>query len=146
MMVLFGFIGLFVVTNIFFVALYVFGQHGPYSQLNPVKWLGNRPASPWLWAAFDDRPALWARTQQTSYKDWWLLGLVLGLGLTGMLAQMTRLGGLAAPSYFIYFPAPDVRMGAVCLHPLLQAGPLGLSHGGHGLSGVFRPQVGAFRL
>ena len=41
MMVLFGFIGLFIVTGIFFVVLYVFQIHGPYSQLNPVKWLAN---------------------------------------------------------------------------------------------------------
>jgi quinone-modifying oxidoreductase, subunit QmoC len=104
MMVLFGFIGLFVVTNIFFVALYVFGQHGPYSQLNPVKWLGNAAGIALvLGSLLMIVQRMGKTTQQTSYKDWWLLGLVLGLGLTGMLAQMTRLGGLAAPSYIIYF-------------------------------------------
>ena len=40
-MVFWSFLGLFIVTNIFFVVLYVFKIHGPYSQLNPVKWLGN---------------------------------------------------------------------------------------------------------
>jgi len=42
-------------------------------------------------------------TQSTSYKDWYLLGLVLGLGLTGMLTEMTRLAGAANLSYFMYF-------------------------------------------
>ncbi|MBU4257815.1 MAG: quinone-interacting membrane-bound oxidoreductase complex subunit QmoC, partial [Proteobacteria bacterium] len=41
LMVFYSFIGLFIVTNIFFVVLYVFQIHGPYSQLNPVKWLAN---------------------------------------------------------------------------------------------------------
>jgi quinone-modifying oxidoreductase subunit QmoC len=41
LMVFWSFIGLFIVTNIFFFALYGLGIHGPYSQLNPVKWLAN---------------------------------------------------------------------------------------------------------
>ncbi|MCK4468090.1 MAG: quinone-interacting membrane-bound oxidoreductase complex subunit QmoC, partial [Desulfobacterales bacterium] len=41
LMVFYSFIGLFIVTNIFFVVLYAFQIHGPYSQLNPVKWLAN---------------------------------------------------------------------------------------------------------
>jgi quinone-modifying oxidoreductase subunit QmoC len=45
-----------------------------------------------------------SKTDQTSvYKDWYLLGLVLGLGVTGMLTEMTRLGGLAGLTYFMYF-------------------------------------------
>ncbi len=41
MMVLFGFLGLAVVTGAFCLALYVFQIHGPYSQINPIKWLAN---------------------------------------------------------------------------------------------------------
>jgi len=41
MMVLFSFVGLFIVTSIFFVVLYGFGIHGPYVQYNPVKILAN---------------------------------------------------------------------------------------------------------
>ncbi len=37
MLVLFGFIGLFIVTGIFFFTLYVLQIHGPYSQMNPVR-------------------------------------------------------------------------------------------------------------
>ena len=41
MMVLFSFIGLFIVTNCFFFAEWILHIEGPYSQINPVKWLGN---------------------------------------------------------------------------------------------------------
>ena len=47
MMVLFGFIGLFVVTNCFFLAEWVFHIEGPYSQINPVKWIAN--VAGWHW-------------------------------------------------------------------------------------------------
>ncbi|MCJ8499338.1 quinone-interacting membrane-bound oxidoreductase complex subunit QmoC [Desulfatitalea alkaliphila] len=104
MMVLFSFIALFIVTNIFFVSLYIFGQHGPYSQLNPVKWLANVGGIALIiGSGMMIIQRLSNKEQVSSYKDWWLLGLVFGLGVTGMLAQLTRLGGLAGVSYFIYF-------------------------------------------
>lgn len=104
MMVLFSFIALFIVTNIFFISLYVFGQHGPYSQLNPAKWLANVGGIALIiGSSMMIFQRLTNKEQQTNYQDWWLLGLVLGLGVTGMLAQMTRLGGLAGVSYVTYF-------------------------------------------
>jgi quinone-modifying oxidoreductase subunit QmoC len=104
MLVLFAFIGLFIVTNIFFVAIYVFQNHGPYSQLNPVKWLANVSGVALIIGSIllikqrMDKP-----DQKSAYKDWLLLCLVLGLGVTGMGAQLTRLAGWAGPSYTIYF-------------------------------------------
>jgi len=104
MLVLFAFIGLFIVTNIFFVAIYGLQIHGPYSQLNPVKWLANVSGVALIIGSIllikqrMDKP-----DQKSAYKDWLLLGLVLGLGVTGMGAQLTRLAGWAAPSYAIYF-------------------------------------------
>ena len=104
LLVLFAFIGLFIVTNIFFVAIYGLQIHGPYSQLNPVKWLANISG-----VALIVGSILMIRTrmskpdQVSAYKDWLLLGLVLGLGVTGMGAQLTRLAGWAVPSYTIYF-------------------------------------------
>ncbi len=104
MMVLFSFIALFIVTNIFFVAMYVFGQHGPYSQLNPVKWLANAGGIALIiGSGMMIMQRLAKKDEVHSYQDWLLLGLVFGLGVTGMLAQLTRLGGLAGTSYFIYF-------------------------------------------
>ena len=91
MLVLFAFIGLFIVTSIFFVAIYGLQIHGPYSQLNPVKWLANVSGVALIIGSF-----LLIKTrmnkpdQKSAYKDWLLLGLVFGLGVTGMGAQLTR--------------------------------------------------------
>jgi quinone-modifying oxidoreductase, subunit QmoC len=104
MMVFFGFIALFIVTNIFFVVLYVFGIHGPYSQLNPVKWLANIGGVILIIGSLMMIKDRISKTDQvSSYKDWLIVGLALALGVTGMLAQMTRLGGAANLSYTIYF-------------------------------------------
>jgi quinone-modifying oxidoreductase subunit QmoC len=105
-MVFWSFIGLFIVTNIFFVVLYGFQQHGPYSQLNPVKWLANVSGVALVIgsALLIKNRLVKAKTDQTSsYQDWYLLGLVLGLGVTGLLTEATRLAGLAGLTYFMYF-------------------------------------------
>jgi len=104
LMVFYSFIGLFIVTNIFFVVLYVFQIHGPYSQMNPVKWLANLCGIALIiGSALMIKDRLGKTDQVTSYKDWYLLILVLGLGATGMLTQMTRLAGIAGLSYALYF-------------------------------------------
>jgi len=104
MLVLFSFIGLFIVTNCFFIAEWVLHIEGPYSQFNPVKWLGNVAGvaliigSLLLW-----KNRLAKKDQGSGYWDWYLIGLVFALGLTGMLTQIARLGGMAGLSYTIYF-------------------------------------------
>ncbi len=104
MMVLYSFIGLFIVTNIFFVVLYVFSIPGPYSQLNPVKWLANiAGAALVIGATLMIKNRLSKKDQISAYKDWYILGIVLSLGVTGLLTEMTRLAGYAAVSYFIYW-------------------------------------------
>jgi quinone-modifying oxidoreductase, subunit QmoC len=104
LLVLFAFIGLFIVTNIFFVAIYGLQIHGPYSQLNPVKWLANISGVALIVGSILMIKTRMRKPDQVSaYKDWLLLGLVLGLGVTGMGAQLTRLAGWAVPSYTIYF-------------------------------------------
>jgi len=105
MMVLYSFIGLFVVTNIFFVTLYIFKSPGPYSQFNPVKWLANISGVALLigvslmiknrLAKKDDQP--------TFYKDWYILGLIFVLTASGLLAEVVRLAGIATVSYFFYY-------------------------------------------
>ncbi len=104
LMVLWSFIGLFIVTNVFFIVLYVFHQHGPYSQLNPVKWLANISGVALIIGASLLIKNRLSKTDQVSgYKDWYLLGLVLGIGVTGVLTEATRLAGLAGVTYFMYF-------------------------------------------
>ena len=104
MMVLFAFIGLFVVTNCFFAAEWIFHIEGPYQQINPVKWLGNLSGIALvLGGLLLMKNRLSKKDQTSSYWDWYLIGLVLGLGITGLLTQMHRLGGLHNVAAFIYF-------------------------------------------
>jgi len=109
-LVFYSFLGLFVVTNIFFVALYILQVPGPYSQLNPVKMLANVSGFALVIGA------IWMISNRTkdkgddnaskgSYFDWSLVILVLALGVTGLLSQFTRLlhlPGIAYPMYFIH--------------------------------------------
>jgi quinone-modifying oxidoreductase subunit QmoC len=104
LLVLFSFIGLFIVTNVFFVALYVFEAHGPYSQMHPVKWVANISGVALIVGSFLLIKTRRAKTDQLStYRDWYLLGLVFLLGVTGMGAVLTRLAGWAGITYGIYF-------------------------------------------
>ncbi len=104
LMVFYSFIGLFIVTNIFFVVLYAFQIHGPYSQLNPVKWLANVCGIALvIGSALMIKNRLGKTDQVSVYHDWYLLWLVFGLGASGMLTEMTRLAGIAGLSYALYF-------------------------------------------
>jgi len=104
MMVLFSFIGLFIVTSIFFIAIYGLQIHGPYSQLNPVKWLANvSGVALVIGSLLMIRSRLAKKDQFSTYKDWWLIIWVFALGVTGLLTEMTRLAGIGGLSYFIYF-------------------------------------------
>lgn len=105
MMVLYSFIGLFIVTSIGFVLLYIAQMPGPYSQLSPMKWLANISG-----VALVIGSGLMIKNrldkkedQKTYYKDWFILGVVFSLGLTGMLTEMARLAHMAYVSYFFYF-------------------------------------------
>jgi quinone-modifying oxidoreductase subunit QmoC len=104
LLVLFSFIGLFIVTNVFFIALYVFEAHGPYSQMHPVKWVANISGVALIVGSFLLIKNRRAKTDQLStYRDWYLLGLVFLLGVTGMGAVLTRLAGWAGITYGVYF-------------------------------------------
>ncbi len=104
MMVFFSFIGLFIVTSIFFFAIYVFQSPGPYSQLNPVKWLANISGICLIVGSILlMRERMKKEDQVSAYKDWALLGLALALGVTGMFTEITRLMGIAFLSYLFYF-------------------------------------------
>ncbi|NOY69992.1 MAG: heterodisulfide reductase [Deltaproteobacteria bacterium] len=104
MMVLFSFVGLFIVTSIFFVVLYGFGIHGPYAQFNPVKVLANISGIALVIGGLLLLKTRMDKTDEVStYQDWYLIGLVLGLGVTGMLTELTRLSGMAELTYLLYF-------------------------------------------
>lgn len=105
MMVLFSFIGLFVVTSIFFIALYIINSPGPYSQLNPVKWLANISAVALIIGVslmIKNRLAK-KDTQPTFYKDWYILWLIFTLAVSGLCAELARLADSAPGAYFCYY-------------------------------------------
>jgi quinone-modifying oxidoreductase subunit QmoC len=110
LLTMYGFIGLFIVTSIIFVVLY--GSyllpegpiHGPWSQLNPVKWLANIAGISLIVGTslmIKNRRA--KKDQASSYFDWYLIYLAFFLGISGMGAQLTRLAGWAFISFAIYY-------------------------------------------
>jgi len=104
MMVLFAFIGLFVVTAVCGTMLYVGGYAGPYPQLNPIKWLANiAGVSLVIGSGMMIKNRLANKDQVTAYKDWFILGVVFTLGLSGMLTEMARLAHIAWLAYFFYW-------------------------------------------
>ncbi|MDL2268572.1 quinone-interacting membrane-bound oxidoreductase complex subunit QmoC [Desulfosarcina sp. OttesenSCG-928-A07] len=104
MMVLFSFIGLFIVTACFFIGEWVFHIEGPYQQINPIKWLANISGICLvIGGILLLKNRLDKKDQISSYWDWYLIGLVLTLGITGMLTEMLRLNGSYGLSAIIYF-------------------------------------------
>jgi quinone-modifying oxidoreductase subunit QmoC len=106
MMVLFGFIGLFIVTASFFIAEWVLHIEGPYPQITPFKWLGNAGGIALIIGSGLLIGQRMKKTDQLSvYKDWYLLWLVMGLGVSGLLTEILRLVsafGLMAIVYWIH--------------------------------------------
>lgn len=107
MMVLFGFVGLAFVTGFFFVVLYGIGIHGPYDALvwSPVKLIANVSGIALIigsFLMFKNRKAK-QEDQVSTYRDWFLIGLVCALGVTGMLTELTRLADAAFLTYLIYY-------------------------------------------
>jgi quinone-modifying oxidoreductase subunit QmoC len=104
MMVLYGFIGCAIVTGTCVLLLYGFNMPGPYSQLTPLKWLANVAGiAIVIGASLMIKERLAKKDQLTDYKDWFILVLVLALGVTGLGAEMTRLAGAKGTSFFIYW-------------------------------------------
>ncbi len=107
MMVLFGFIGLAFVTGFFFLVLYGIGIHGPYDGWiwAPIKLIANVSGLALIIGSllmFKNRKAK-AQDQVSTYRDWFLIGLVCALGVTGMLSELTRLADAAFLTYLIYY-------------------------------------------
>ena len=104
MMVLYSFIGLFIVTAVCGSMLYLGGYAGPYPQLNPIKWLANiSGVALVIGSGMMIKNRLSNKDQLTAYKDWFILGVVFALGLTGMLTQMARLAHMEWTAYFFYW-------------------------------------------
>ncbi len=110
LLTLFGFIGAFIVTSVIFLVLYgsyLFPEgplHGPWSQLNPIKWLANLSGiAIVVGTSLLIRNRLAKKDQISGYWDWYLVYLAFGLGATGLLTELTRLAGWGFLTYLLYF-------------------------------------------
>ena len=110
LLTMYGFIGLFIVTSVIFMVLYgsyLFPAgpiHGPWSQLNPIKWLANIAGVALVIGTIlliKNRSA--NKDQISTYFDWYLVYLAFGLGVTGMGAELTRLAGWASVTFAVYY-------------------------------------------
>ncbi len=104
MLVAFSFVSLAFVAGAFVFALYVLNSHGPYLQVNPIKILANVSGMALIAGSLIlIRERRKTASQASGYADWYLLGLALCLGITGMLTQFLRLADIAWAAYSMYF-------------------------------------------
>jgi len=106
-LVFYAFLGLFIVTQVFFVALYIMKIPGPYAFFNPVKILALVSGIALLVGSLlmisnrlKDRGP---NVGKGSWFDWSLIIVVLGLAVTGLLSWFTRLAHLPGIAYPMYF-------------------------------------------
>jgi quinone-modifying oxidoreductase, subunit QmoC len=107
-----GFIGLFIVTlySMFtqdVIGIFIPSMHGPISMWNPIKLLANVSAVAMiagigiLWI---NRSKMEAAGKATNtFYDWFLIWMVMGVGVTGLAAQMLRLIGIPSLGYIVYY-------------------------------------------
>lgn len=109
---LFAFIALFVVTLYAMIrkdviGLFVDGLHVPLAMTDPFKILANVAGI----ALIVGVGILWvnrSRMEQenktaVTFYDWYLIGIIMAVGVTGMAAQFFRLGDVASMAYLFYF-------------------------------------------
>ena len=108
----FGFIGLFIVTcySLFtqdVVGIFIPSMHGPISMWNPVKLLANVSAVAMiggvgiLWMNRTKMEA--AGKSSNTFYDWFLIWIVMGVGVTGLAAELLRLVGIPSLGYVVYY-------------------------------------------
>jgi quinone-modifying oxidoreductase subunit QmoC len=105
---LWGFVLLFITTNVVFIGVYIFGEQTPYSLANPIKWIANIGAITLILGslvAVGNRLAQGEDAGKSTYFDWLFLLVVLATGISGLLTEVLRLAnarGVAYPMYFIH--------------------------------------------
>jgi quinone-modifying oxidoreductase subunit QmoC len=109
LLVFLGFIGLFIVTNIGFLALYILHVDflaPPYSFINPVKLLALASGAALLIGialVIANRYKSKAAESTTTYLDWSLILAILGIVVTGFLTWISRVADAGWFAYVIYF-------------------------------------------
>ncbi|MBU0699755.1 quinone-interacting membrane-bound oxidoreductase complex subunit QmoC [bacterium] len=104
--VLYGFIGLAITTALAVFYLYILKQESPYLLTSPLKIIGNLSAIALLTGitlVVINRFNVKAQAGMGSYFDWLFIGVIYTVVLSGILAEVTRLMGIAILAYPIYF-------------------------------------------
>ncbi len=107
-----SFIGLLIVTGYSaftqdVIGMFIPSMHGPISQMNPIKWLANASAVALIFGI----ATLWAnRSSQEveegksrNFYDWFLIYEIMGVGVTGLGAEIFRLAGIPSVAYILYY-------------------------------------------
>ncbi|MGI6655937.1 MAG: quinone-interacting membrane-bound oxidoreductase complex subunit QmoC [Desulfobulbus sp.] len=107
-----GFIGLFIVTaySAFtqdVIGIFIPSMHGPISMWNPMKLLANVSAVAMIFGI----AVLWKNRQQMeaegratdTFYDWFLIWIIMGVGVTGLAAEVLRLVGIPSLGYVVYY-------------------------------------------
>jgi quinone-modifying oxidoreductase subunit QmoC len=110
--IFYGFVALFIVTSCIFAGVYFIGPllhvdlGTPWSLWNPVKILANLGAIALLVGLFlviRERLRRDEEESASSYYDWFLVGLVTAMAVSGFLAEICRLLGIGFLFYLLYF-------------------------------------------
>lgn len=109
--IFYGFVALFITTTCIFVGIYFLSllvhiPLTPWPLWNPVKLLGNAGGIALLAGLFlviRERLRADREKTATSYFDWFLLGLVLAVAASGLLAEVVRWIGIGVLYYVLYF-------------------------------------------
>jgi len=107
-----GFIGLFIVTcySLFtqdVIGIWIPSMHGPISMWNPMKLLANVSAVAMiagigiLWMNRTKMEAVGKATN--TFYDWFLIWIIMGVGVTGLAAEFLRIIGIPSLGYVVYY-------------------------------------------
>jgi quinone-modifying oxidoreductase subunit QmoC len=109
---MYAFIGLFIVTlySMFtqdVIGIFIPSMHGPISMWNPIKVLANVSAV----AMIVGLGILWMnRTKMeasgkamNTFYDWFIIWIMMGVGVTGLAAELLRLVGIPSLGYVVYY-------------------------------------------
>lgn len=109
---LLAFIGLFIATNYAFVVKDFIGMvypslHAPIPLDNPIKILANISAAAMIvgiWILWSNRKRMEEEAGGTpTFYDWFLIWEIMAVGVTGLGAELLRLGDFAVMAYLFYY-------------------------------------------
>ncbi len=90
-----------------FLGIFIPSMHGPLSMWNPVKILANVAAIALIVGVgilWGNRARMELDGQAThTFYDWFLIWMIMGVGVTGLAAELLRLIGVASVGYVVYY-------------------------------------------